>query len=169
MARTHPVEGGPCHTSGALRALLPGRVRGGGAQQEQHQRRGLLADLQLDRLKQKLARRVFLLQSHQDKEEFRDKLSPIVVSLNLTLVAAQGTDALGLVLYGDTLVQEQTHIVLDCGEDNICIPDLRLAADTPGTRLLIGAENVVHLRINASNAGEGAFEAELRVQLQPSP
>lgn len=35
----------------------------------------------------------------------------------------------------------------------------------PDTRLLIGAENVVCLRARATNAGEGAFEAELRVQL----
>ncbi|XP_067167901.1 integrin alpha-IIb [Apteryx mantelli] len=152
----------------------------------------LLADLQLDRLKQKPARRVLLLHGGQsswgqdltlvpgapplcrnltaylrDEAEFKDKLSPIVVSLNLTLAAAQGTAGLELVLYGDTLVQEQTRIVLDCGEDNVCTPDLRLAADTPGTRLLIGAENAVRLRANASNAGEGAFEAELRVQLPP--
>ncbi|KAI6072547.1 Integrin alpha-IIb [Aix galericulata] len=60
----------------------------------------------------------------------------------------------------------QTHIVLeDCGEDNVCVPDLRLTAHTPGTHLLIGAENVVSLRARATNAGEGAFEAELRVQL----
>ncbi|XP_062451907.1 integrin alpha-IIb [Rhea pennata] len=152
----------------------------------------LLADLQLDRLKQKLARRVALLANGQsswrqelalapgtpplcrnltaylrDEAEFKDKLSPIAVSLNLTLAAAQGADGLALVLYGDTLVQEQTRIVLDCGDDNICVPDLRLAADTPGTRLLVGAENVVRLRANASNAGEGAFEAELWVQLPP--
>uniref|UniRef100_A0A8B9Q0G7 Integrin subunit alpha 2b n=1 Tax=Apteryx owenii TaxID=8824 RepID=A0A8B9Q0G7_APTOW len=152
----------------------------------------LLADLQLDRLKQKPARRVLLLHGGQsswgqdltlvpgapplcrnltaylrDEAKFKDKLSPIVVSLNLTLAAAQGTAGLELVLYGDTLVQEQTRIVLDCGEDNVCTPDLRLAADTPGTRLLIGAENAVRLRANASNAGEGAFEAELWVQLPP--
>ncbi|XP_068775368.1 integrin alpha-IIb isoform X2 [Struthio camelus] len=110
----------------------------------------LLADLQLDRLKQKLARRVFLLQSHQSSW-----LQELVLVPEAPPLCHHLTTYL------------RTHIVLDCGEDNICIPDLRLAADTPGTRLLIGAENVVHLRINASNAGEGAFEAELRVQLPP--
>ncbi|XP_064380529.1 integrin alpha-IIb [Dromaius novaehollandiae] len=150
----------------------------------------LLADLQLDRLKQKLARRVFLLPGgqaswHEElalvpgtpplchhltaylraEAEFKDKLSPIAVSLGLALAPAG--DELGLVLYGDTLVQEQTRIVLDCGEDNVCEPDLRLAAHTPDTRLLIGADNALRLRAEASNAGEGAFEAELRVQLPP--
>ncbi|XP_074973401.1 integrin alpha-IIb [Phalacrocorax aristotelis] len=147
------------------------------------------AELQLDRLKPKLSRRVLLLQGHQsswlealvltpgtpplchnltaylrDEADFKDKLSPVALSLSLALPA--GT--LGLVLYGDTLVQAQTHIILeDCGEDNLCIPDLRLAADTPSRRLLIGAEAALRLRANTSNEGEGAFEAELRVQLPP--
>lgn len=38
---------------------------------------------------------------------------------------------------------------------------------SPSQRLLIGAEAVLSLRANATNAGEGAFEAELRVQLPP--
>uniref|UniRef100_A0A8B9T715 Integrin subunit alpha 2b n=1 Tax=Anas platyrhynchos TaxID=8839 RepID=A0A8B9T715_ANAPL len=156
-------------------------------------RKYLDAELQLDRLKPKLSRRVLLLQGHQtflapdagrvgdhlpracgaiarccpqDKADFKDKLSPIVTSLSLALASSSDARGLGLVLYGDTLVQAQTHIVLeDCGEDNVCVPDLRLTAHTPGTHLLIGAENVVSLRAQATNAGEGAFEAELRVQL----
>ncbi|NXL92312.1 ITA2B protein, partial [Alectura lathami] len=92
----------------------------------------LEAELQLDRLKQKLSRRVLLLQGHQaswhralalspgmsplchnltaylrDKAEFKDKLSPIVTSLSLALAASPGAHRLGLVLYGDTLVQAQ--------------------------------------------------------------
>ncbi|KAM9215014.1 LOW QUALITY PROTEIN: integrin alpha-IIb [Leptosomus discolor] len=147
------------------------------------------AELQLDRLKPRLSRRVLLLQGHQsswhqalvlapgtpplchnltaylrDEADFKDKLSPVALSLSLALRG----EAPGLVLYGDTLVQAQTHIILeDCGEDNLCVPDLRLAADTPSRRLLIGAEAALRLRANASNAGEGAFEAELRVQLPP--
>uniref|UniRef100_A0A8C3FNH0 Integrin alpha-2 domain-containing protein n=1 Tax=Chrysemys picta bellii TaxID=8478 RepID=A0A8C3FNH0_CHRPI len=102
----------------------------------------------------------------QDEADFKDKLSPIVVSLALTLAAGPGTEELGLVLYGQTVVQEQTRIVLDCGEDNVCIPKLQLAAHTAwGDSLFIGAENVVHILADATNAGEGAFEAELRLQL----
>ncbi|XP_054657881.1 integrin alpha-IIb isoform X2 [Grus americana] len=149
----------------------------------------LNAELQLDRLKPKLSRRVLLLQGHQsswhealalapgtpplchnltaylrDEADFKDKLSPVALSLSLELPGG----APGLVLYGDTLVQAQTHIILeDCGQDNLCVPDLHLAADTPSRRLLIGAEAVLRLRANASNAGEGAFEAELWVQLPP--
>ncbi|XP_056368074.1 integrin alpha-IIb [Oenanthe melanoleuca] len=149
----------------------------------------LEAELQLDRLKPRPSRRVLLLQGHQsswqeelvvtpgtppvcsnltaylrDQAEFKDKLSPVAVSVALTLPR----EAPGLVLYGHTLVQAQTHIILeDCGDDNLCVPDLHLAADTPSQRLLIGAEAALSLRANATNAGEGAFEAELRVQLPP--
>ncbi|XP_053870707.1 integrin alpha-IIb isoform X1 [Malaclemys terrapin pileata] len=150
----------------------------------------LAADLQLDRLKPTSGRRVWELQTHQaglrlelqlsreapltcqnltaylrDEADFKDKLSPIVVSLALSLAAGLGTEELGLVLYGQTVVQEQTRIVLDCGEDNVCIPKLQLAAHTPVAQLFIGAENVVHILADATNAGEGAFEAELRLQL----
>ncbi|XP_068023254.1 integrin alpha-IIb isoform X2 [Melanerpes formicivorus] len=149
----------------------------------------LNAELQLDRLKPRLSRRVLLLQSHQptwhgelaltpgappvchnltaylrEETEFKDKLSPVALSLRLAL--PEGPE--GLVLYGDTLVQAQTHLVLeDCGEDNLCVPDLRLAADTPSRRLLIGAEAALRLRARASNEGEGAFETELWLQLPP--
>ncbi|XP_062364482.1 integrin alpha-IIb isoform X1 [Cinclus cinclus] len=149
----------------------------------------LEAELQLDRLKPRPSRRVLLLQGHQsswqeelvvtpgtppvcsnltaylrDKAEFKDKLSPVALSVALKLTR----EAPGLVLYGHTLVQAQTHIMLeDCGDDNLCVPDLHLAADTPSQRLLIGAEAALSLHANATNAGEGAFEAELRVQLPP--
>ncbi|XP_053944665.1 integrin alpha-IIb isoform X2 [Cuculus canorus] len=149
----------------------------------------LAAELQLDRLKPKLSRRVLLLQGHQsswhgelmmspgsppqchnltaylrDEADFKDKLSPVALSVALALPV--GTR--GLVLYGDTQVQAQTHLLLeDCGEDNFCVPDLSLAAHTPSQRLLIGAEATLRLHTTATNAGEGAFEAELRVQLPP--
>ncbi|XP_030321602.1 integrin alpha-IIb [Calypte anna] len=149
----------------------------------------LEAELQLDRLKPKLSRRVLLLQGHQsswhgtlvlapgtppqchnltsylrDEGDFKDKLSPVALSLSLSLPGR----APGMVLYGDTLVQAQTHLILeDCGDDNLCVPDLHLAAHTPSRRLLVGAEAVLSLRATATNTGEGAFEAELRVQLPP--
>lgn len=43
----------------------------------------------------------------QDKADFKDKLSPIVTSLSLALASSPGAQGLGLVLYGDTLVQAQ--------------------------------------------------------------
>ncbi|NXO96041.1 ITA2B protein, partial [Certhia brachydactyla] len=86
----------------------------------------LQAELQLDRLKPRPSRRVLLLRGHQsscqeelvvapgapphsahgcpqDKAEFKDKLSPVALSVALKLPR----EAPGLVLYGDTLVQAQ--------------------------------------------------------------
>ncbi|NXY52027.1 ITA2B protein, partial [Ceuthmochares aereus] len=87
-------------------------------------------ELQLDRLKPKMSRRVLLLQGHQsswhrelmlspgsppqchnltaylrDEADFKDKLSPVVMSAALALP----TGTRGLVLYGDTQVQAQVR------------------------------------------------------------
>ncbi|XP_072212980.1 integrin alpha-IIb [Excalfactoria chinensis] len=149
----------------------------------------LHAELQLDRLKQRGSRRVLLLRERQaawnhqvelpagtepqcrqieaylrDEGDFRDKLSPIVTSLSLTLPPPP--HGLGAVLYGDTHVQAQTHLILeDCGADNVCVPDLQLSAHTPDSRLRIGADNALTLQVGAVNMGEGAFQAELWLQL----
>ncbi|XP_037742904.1 integrin alpha-IIb isoform X1 [Chelonia mydas] len=179
-----------CKVVGTPVSCFPIRLCVGVSGKSLPERIRLAADLQLDRLKPKSGRRVWELQTRQagqslelqlsreasftcqnltaylrDEADFKDKLSPIVVSLTLTLAAGPGTEELGLVLRGQTVVQEQTRIVLDCGEDNVCIPELRLAAHTPVAQLFIGDENVVHILADATNAGEGAFEAELRLQL----
>ncbi|XP_030077680.1 integrin alpha-IIb isoform X2 [Microcaecilia unicolor] len=150
----------------------------------------LNAEVQLDRLKQRFTRRTFFLDSHQpsrmvslrltrnakadchnftaflrDESEFKDKLSPIVISLNCTLVTSSSSEAIQPILHGQTFIQEQTRILLDCGEDNVCIPDLRLSAKKIKDPLLIGDDNIIQILFNASNEGEGAYETELYVHL----
>uniref|UniRef100_A0A672QE41 Integrin subunit alpha 8 n=1 Tax=Sinocyclocheilus grahami TaxID=75366 RepID=A0A672QE41_SINGR len=154
-------------------------------------------DLQLDWLKQRGAvKRILFIDSHQhqraqqlvlgqgdrqhchnysvylrDEGEFRDKLSPISVTLNYSL--DQNSPPPGLQLrpildhYSKTFHHEQANILLDCGEDNMCIPDLKLSAKLDRTELLIGDDNLLMLTINAANEGEGAYEAELHVTLPP--
>ncbi|XP_039702645.1 integrin alpha-IIb isoform X2 [Pteropus medius] len=151
----------------------------------------LNVELQLDRQKPRQGRRVLLLSSQQasatlnldlggrhspichnttaflrDEADFRDKLSPIVLSVNVSLQPEDGL-APALVLHGDTHVQEQTRIILDCGEDDLCVPQLHLTASVKGSPLLIGADNVLELQMEAANNGEGAYEAELAVYLPP--
>uniref|UniRef100_A0A8U8C438 Integrin alpha-2 domain-containing protein n=1 Tax=Geospiza parvula TaxID=87175 RepID=A0A8U8C438_GEOPR len=145
----------------------------------------LEAELQLDRLKPRASRRVLLLRGHQSSWQEALLVAPGAppVCSNVTAylrVRARGQltrsppphpgwggpPVPSLSLPRPLPVPWQTHIILeDCGDDNLCVPDLHLAADTQ--RLLIGAEAVLSLRANATNAGEGAFEAELRVQLPP--
>ncbi|XP_060228321.1 integrin alpha-8 isoform X2 [Meriones unguiculatus] len=151
----------------------------------------LMAEVQLDFLKQKGAiKRTLFLHNHQshltfpfvikqqkslhcqdflvylrDETEFRDKLSPINISLNYSLDDSTFKDGLEvkpiLNHYRDNVVTEQARILVDCGEDNLCVPDLRLSARPDKHQIIIGDENHLMLTINARNEGEGAYEAEL--------
>uniref|UniRef100_A0A8C2R836 Integrin alpha-2 domain-containing protein n=1 Tax=Capra hircus TaxID=9925 RepID=A0A8C2R836_CAPHI len=149
----------------------------------------LTAEVQLDTLKQKGAiKRTLFLDNHQshlvfplvikgqkslqcqdfvvylrDETEFRDKLSPINISLNYSLDESTFQEDLEvkpiLNYYRDNVVTEQAHILVDCGEDNMCIPDLKLSARPDKHQVIIGDEN----HLIARNEGEGAYEAELFV------
>ncbi|XP_044534855.1 integrin alpha-8 [Gracilinanus agilis] len=153
----------------------------------------LIADVQLDSLKQKGAiKRTLFRDNHQsqfvfplviyqhqslqcqdfiiylrDETEFRDKLSPINISLNYSLDESTFEEGLAvkpiLNFYRESIVNEQAHILVDCGDDNMCIPDLKLSAVPDKQQLIIGDENHLMLIINARNGGEGAYEAELFV------
>lgn len=106
------------------------------------------------------------------EEEFRDKLSPIYISLNFSLDPQAPVDEHGLrpILNYQTeqLIQQKAQIQLDCGEDNICVPDLKLAVYGDKTITYLGDENALTLIFNAMNEGEGgAYEAELYVVLPP--
>uniref|UniRef100_A0A8C5AZ44 Integrin, alpha 8 n=1 Tax=Gadus morhua TaxID=8049 RepID=A0A8C5AZ44_GADMO len=59
----------------------------------------------------------------------------------------------------------QAYILLDCGEDNLCIPDLQLSASMDRPELVICDENLVMLTITVLNRGEGAYETELHATL----
>ncbi|KAG8515895.1 Integrin alpha-8 [Galemys pyrenaicus] len=154
---------------------------------------GLTIEVQLDSLKQKGAiKRTLFLDNHQshlvfpllikrqkshqcrdftvylrDETEFRDKLSPINISLNYSLDDSTFKEGLEikpiLNYYRDNHVSEQAHILVDCGEDNMCIPDLKLSARPDKHQVIIGDENHLMLMINARNEGEGAYEAEVFV------
>uniref|UniRef100_A0A8C9VCV5 Integrin subunit alpha 8 n=1 Tax=Scleropages formosus TaxID=113540 RepID=A0A8C9VCV5_SCLFO len=108
----------------------------------------------------------------REESEFRDKLSPISVALNYGLDESSPLPGLSLrpILdpYARLLhVPLQANILLDCGEDNMCVPDLRLSATMDREQLVIGDDNLLALTIGAANRGEGAYEAELRVLIPP--
>ncbi|KFP38272.1 Integrin alpha-8, partial [Chlamydotis macqueenii] len=157
----------------------------------------LKGELQLDSLKQKGAvKRTLFFDYHQshhyfsivierqkqlrcqdflvylrDETEFRDKLSPININLNYSLDESHFEDSLTvkpiLNYYQKSSVTEQAYILVDCGEDNLCIPDLQLSAMPDKDQLIIGEENCVMLIINPRNDGEGAYEAELHIKIPP--
>ncbi|KAB5546487.1 hypothetical protein PHYPO_G00072620 [Pangasianodon hypophthalmus] len=151
-------------------------------------------EVQLDQLKQKGAvRRALFLDTQQaslqrklkvpneakvchetkiylrDEKEFRDKLSSIFIALNFSLDAQAPADRHGLwpiLNYQTTeLIEQKAQILLDCGEDNICVPDLKLSVEDGRKEVYIGDDNAITLTFNARNDGGGAYEAELYVML----
>ncbi|XP_054642712.1 integrin alpha-V [Dunckerocampus dactyliophorus] len=150
-------------------------------------------DLLLDRLKQKEAtKRVLFLHGRtfqysknmtvsnggslaceeqlvflRDDREFRDKITPISVVMEYSLDYQLAADKNGLLPILDVSappnITKQAHILLDCGEDNICKPDLRLSVKSDREQMAIGDDNALTLEISAENRGEGAYEAELHV------
>uniref|UniRef100_A0A8C7JEM4 Integrin subunit alpha 5 n=1 Tax=Oncorhynchus kisutch TaxID=8019 RepID=A0A8C7JEM4_ONCKI len=157
-----------------------------------------MVEVQLDHLEQKQressVRRTLFLDSHQpslletitmanggptchdtriylrSEGEFRDKLSPIYITLNFSLDPLAQLDLHGLkpiLNYQTThIIKQKAQIQLDCGEDNICVPDLKLSVYGDRTEVYLGDENSLTLTFNARNEGEGgAYEAELYVVL----
>lgn len=108
----------------------------------------------------------------RNESEFRDKLSPIHVALNFSLDPQAPVDSHGLrpVLHyqSKSRIEDKAQILLDCGEDNICVPDLQLEVFGEQNRVFLGDKNALNLTFHAQNVGEGgAYEAELRVTAPP--
>uniref|UniRef100_A0A3Q3X2L5 Uncharacterized protein n=1 Tax=Mola mola TaxID=94237 RepID=A0A3Q3X2L5_MOLML len=150
-------------------------------------------DLVLDRLKQKEAtKRVLFLHGRisqysknmlvnngkapaceeqdvflRDDREFRDKITPISVVMEYSLDYQRAADSTGLKPIIDVSapsnITKQAHILLDCGDDNICKPDLRLLVKSDRQQIYVGDDNALTLEVSAENRGEGAYEAELHV------
>ncbi|XP_051517666.1 integrin alpha-5-like [Myxocyprinus asiaticus] len=146
-------------------------------QQKGAVRRALFLDTQLPSLQRTLTvpngarvcsdTKIFL----RDEKEFRDKLSPIFVALNFSLNPQAAADRHGLrpILNYQTaeLIEQKAQILLDCGEDNICVPDLKLSVNGDRKEVYMGDDNSLTLTFNAKNDGGGAYEAELYVVLPP--
>ncbi|XP_032204371.1 integrin alpha-5 isoform X2 [Mustela erminea] len=108
----------------------------------------------------------------RNESEFRDKLSPIHIALNFSLDPQAPVDSHGLrpVLHyqSKSRIEDKAQILLDCGEDNICVPDLQLEVFGEQNHVYLGDKNSLNLTFHAQNVGEGgAYEAELRVIAPP--
>ncbi|KAM7411337.1 hypothetical protein PAMA_021365 [Pampus argenteus] len=108
----------------------------------------------------------------RDEKDFRDKLSSIYAALKFNLDPEAAADSHGLrpiLNYQATsLIEQKAQILLDCGEDNICVPDLKLAVHGDRKEVYLGDDNSLTLTFNARNEGEGgAYESELYVVLPP--
>ncbi|XP_009002158.2 integrin alpha-5 isoform X1 [Callithrix jacchus] len=108
----------------------------------------------------------------RNESEFRDKLSPIHIALNFSLDPQAPVDSHGLrpALHyqSKSRIEDKAQILLDCGEDNICVPDLQLEVSGEQRHVYLGDKNALNLTFHAQNVGEGgAYEAELRVTAPP--
>ncbi|XP_006883991.1 PREDICTED: integrin alpha-5 [Elephantulus edwardii] len=108
----------------------------------------------------------------RNESEFRDKLSPIHIALTFSLDPQAPVDSHGLqpVLHyqSKNRIEDKAQILLDCGEDNICVPDLQLEVFGEQNHVYLGDKNALNLTFHAQNVGEGgAYEAELRVTAPP--
>ncbi|XP_072343147.1 integrin alpha-8-like isoform X1 [Scyliorhinus torazame] len=154
----------------------------------------LNAQVELDKNKQQTQRRTLFLHSHQAQEnfqllpmgnkettcrdftaylrhekEFKDKLSPIVVTLNCSLSEEQrlspGSLMPVLSPHSQVKVTKQTRILLECGSDGVCIPDLHLTATADKKLLLAGELNPLTVSISAANRADNAYETELHIPI----
>ncbi|XP_075886589.1 integrin alpha-V isoform X1 [Nelusetta ayraudi] len=107
----------------------------------------------------------------RDDREFRDKITPISVVMEFSLDLQRAADPTGLQPLIDpsapSNLTKQAHILLDCGKDNVCRPDLRLAVKSDRQQIFMGDDNALTLEVSAENRGEGAYEAELHVYPPP--
>ncbi|XP_031429193.1 integrin alpha-V-like isoform X2 [Clupea harengus] len=106
-----------------------------------------------------------------DDSNFRDKITPLSVFLDYRIDYDSAEDSTGLIpvltQLSPTNASRQAHILLNCGDDNICKPDLRLTVKSDKKQMNIGDEHPLTLDVVAENLGEGAYEAELHVYIPP--
>uniref|UniRef100_A0A8C2KBH8 Integrin, alpha 5 (fibronectin receptor, alpha polypeptide) n=1 Tax=Cyprinus carpio TaxID=7962 RepID=A0A8C2KBH8_CYPCA len=166
-----------CHLVSARIYCIPVQLDRLKQQQKGAVRRALFLETQLPALQRTLTvpkgtkvcsdTKIYL----RDEKDFRDKLSPIFVALNFSLNPQAAADRYGLrpILNYQTaeLIEQKAQILLDCGEDNICVPDLKLSVHGDRKEVYMGDDNSLTLTLNAKNEGGGAYEAELYVVLPP--
>ncbi|MEE6489857.1 hypothetical protein FKM82_015703 [Ascaphus truei] len=107
----------------------------------------------------------------RDDSEFRDKLTPITIFMEYHMDYKSAADSSGLqpILnqFTPANITKQAHILLDCGGDNICKPNLQVSVESDQKQIYIGDDSPLTLLVEAQNQGEGAYEAELFVQIPP--
>ncbi|KAH0628992.1 hypothetical protein JD844_010698, partial [Phrynosoma platyrhinos] len=113
---------------------------------------GFTVELHLDRLKHKGAvKRALFLHTQQ---------AHLIQTLQLRNGASSECREMKIYL--------RAQIQLDCGEDNVCVPDLQLYVFGDHSVVYLGDKNALNLSFHAQNRGEGgAYEAELHVIIPP--
>ncbi|CAF0823367.1 unnamed protein product [Brachionus calyciflorus] len=101
------------------------------------------------------------------KKNLRDKLTPIKCHVNLTL-PNYDTDWELLPMFSsikDSSKMHEIRFLRNCGTDDICIPNLQVAASTPTKKYIYGSQNYIDINIHVENTKEDAFESQCLITL----
>lgn len=102
------------------------------------------------------------------QKNVRDKLTPISVGVTYQLHDPHPNNYDLKPILNQNLpnnITKQVNIQKNCGEDNICIPDLKLQVIPNMDQFLIGSKKRLELNIILVNAGEDAFESMLYMNM----
>ncbi|KAJ2953032.1 hypothetical protein O0L34_g7421 [Tuta absoluta] len=101
-------------------------------------------------------------------DDIRDKLTPIEVKMTYELINQPTGGGIVPPVLDQTEKEYNTdalNIQKNCGPDEVCIPDLRMAVTTPIEKYILGSGENVHIDVKVENAKEDAFEAAYYLQI----
>ncbi|CAL1684033.1 unnamed protein product [Lasius platythorax] len=115
-------------------------------------------------------------------EDIRNVIDPLEISVSVQLeddldVRNESSSCASCVVINklrskiDDLVK--LPFAVDCGEDNVCVSDLRVVLSTDstrgGNRYIIGSTSTIALRVDAHNRGELAYQTRVRIFTEVLP
>ncbi|XP_021948515.1 integrin alpha-PS2 isoform X2 [Folsomia candida] len=63
--------------------------------------------------------------------------------------------------------KDSISIQKNCGQDNICVPDLRLKVSQPSKSFLMGSSERIHVDVEVHNNGEDSYESMMYMTVPP--
>ncbi|XP_067141293.1 integrin alpha-PS2-like [Centruroides vittatus] len=102
------------------------------------------------------------------ENDIKDKLTSIALSLKFHLIDSISLEhRLNPILDQNGLVElvKEVPIQKNCGEDDVCIPDLQLDVIPNMKKYFIGSTERIDLDVTISNAGENAFQAYMYLNM----
>nr|XP_006825101.1 PREDICTED: integrin alpha-PS2-like [Saccoglossus kowalevskii] len=105
------------------------------------------------------------------KSDIKDKYSAIAVDVSYKLVENEDLVSMSELppvvnKQLTSVIRKQAHILNDCGDSKICVPDLSLKAEM-SSPIYIGSHDLVILEVTVTNNGDDAFESQVTIQLPP--
>lgn len=106
-------------------------------------------------------------------DTIRDKISPIFINVNYTYQEKRGQGdslepAVDTTLPNSSGFVTELTIEKDCGDDNICVPDLQINAQTTKDKFTIGTDDkTLTVNVTVRNQGEDSYLTQYRITIPP--